>query len=335
MVGVVRDLDAEREQRDAQERYQFVIEATGAGVSDWEPGSDSLYWNGPLRAMLDLDPHAPASIGWLLTRVHPDDAARVKELLADPPTVFEEEIRVRGGSGACRYLLCTGRAPRDDAGGIGRVSVVAQDVTALRRAQRDRVRLVRELHDSVAEELTAAITHVEGATPANLAPEQRQELFDDLAARLRRGNEHMRMLLRTLRAVDGGPTPSLEEVLTQLVSMYEEHIGVPVQLDVARLELSPAETQAAFAITREALNNVSKHAGASRISVTVQPTRSGYELVIADNGRGFWLSDNAEQRVGLAGMRERASDVGGRLDVSSRPGSGTRISLRFTNDGPS
>jgi two-component system, chemotaxis family, sensor kinase Cph1 len=83
-------------------------------------------------------------------------------------------------------------------------------------------------------------------------------------------------------------------------------------------------------VAQEALNNVVKHAHASRVDVLLEARDDSVVLVIEDNGVGFDPHDAsvADKGIGLAGMRERASLIGGTLDVESHEGQGTAIYLR-------
>ena len=83
---------------------------------------------------------------------------------------------------------------------------------------------------------------------------------------------------------------------------------------------------AAYRITQEALTNVARHADADRVEVMLQNHDGILTLAVIDNGKGFDTSTLSNiEALGIAGMRERAGLVGGQLNVSSRPGKGTRI----------
>jgi signal transduction histidine kinase len=77
------------------------------------------------------------------------------------------------------------------------------------------------------------------------------------------------------------------------------------------------------------MHNVVKHAGASRINLTVTTDESGTTLVVRDNGVGFDPGQDFHGHLGLKSMRERAAKLEGTTDIESAPGSGTAITVRF------
>ncbi len=94
-------------------------------------------------------------------------------------------------------------------------------------------------------------------------------------------------------------------------------------LDSTRL---PAEIETAlYRIVQEALTNVVKHAGASRVSIVVAKRRGAVTAVIEDDGRGFGAGGGREEGLGLVGMKERVGLLDGRLAIESTEGSGTTV----------
>jgi len=98
--------------------------------------------------------------------------------------------------------------------------------------------------------------------------------------------------------------------------------------------LSETVTTAAYRITQEAITNVARHAFASRVEVVLKAQNSTLTLAVVDDGRGFNLLELSDSEgLGVAGMRERASLVGGTLDVYSQPEKGTRVFFKVPVDG--
>jgi signal transduction histidine kinase len=91
---------------------------------------------------------------------------------------------------------------------------------------------------------------------------------------------------------------------------------------------------AAYRIVQEALTNVTRHAGATKVKVSLQPEKGMLTLAVVDNGQGFNLQEiAASECLGLAGMRERAGLLGGSLEIRSQPGKGTKVYFRLPADG--
>ena len=126
-----------------------------------------------------------------------------------------------------------------------------------------------------------------------------------------------------------GLVPSLrdcaDEILARGATEYEVSGG--------DFEAAPEVETILYRIAREALQNVARHAEARRVDVTLDLDGDKLALVVADDGKGFDERQPAvgitAARYGLIGMRERAESVGGRVDVVSAPGEGTRVEVRL------
>jgi len=79
------------------------------------------------------------------------------------------------------------------------------------------------------------------------------------------------------------------------------------------------------------LHNVVKHAGASEVSITTTLVDTKLEITIEDNGRGFSVEQSQQSGDGLASMSKRVTDIGGKFQVESQPGKGTRVEVRLPN----
>ena len=119
----------------------------------------------------------------------------------------------------------------------------------------------------------------------------------------------------------------LSEALKALVERWEAQTGIAARYRAVNRSrpLPPRVEAALYRICQEALTNVARHAGASRVSVQLVVTPEQVRLAVEDDGRGFDAHRVPEDRHGLLGMRERAEMLGGALEVRSDPGAGTRI----------
>jgi signal transduction histidine kinase/DNA-binding CsgD family transcriptional regulator len=129
---------------------------------------------------------------------------------------------------------------------------------------------------------------------------------------------------------DLGLAPALET----LALRTERRYGMPVSLDLDDLEsdIPPAVALAAYRIAQEALDNAGQHAGAGRVGISLRQERGRLVLTVADDGQGFRVSPAVESYVqqgqyGLAEESQRATDMSGRLEVSSVLGVGTQVRI--------
>ena len=192
---------------------------------------------------------------------------------------------------------------------------------------RERNRLARDLHDTLAHSLAALTVQLE-ALRTLLAhdPAAAQKKLDEVFSIARQGLEESRQAIHALRT-DPLKTMGLVGALRSIVRDFQERTGVRANFSVAgrELDLTDEEAQALFRIAEEALTNVERHAAAQQVTVRLAFGNDRIDLVIQDDGVGFDPATVDPDRYGLTGMQERAAMIGATLKVHSRPGSGTRI----------
>ena len=113
---------------------------------------------------------------------------------------------------------------------------------------------------------------------------------------------------------------------------FEKQMGIAVVMRCPdkEIELDPDHAAALFRIFQEALTNIAKHAGATRVTVSLRRQRQHLTLSICDNGRGIQPADRLKpQSFGLRGMSERARALGGTLALSAAPGGGTMVTIKI------
>ena len=186
-----------------------------------------------------------------------------------------------------------------------------------------RRQIERDLHDGAQQRLVVAALE--------LSMLDRQFDLDPEAARamLARAREQLAFGLSELRDLARGihPTVLTERGLGAALTALAQRAPLPVDLSVAVPDrLDPTIEAAAYFLVSEALTNVAKHARADRVTVDIAATDGALEVTIADDGAGG--ADTAKGS-GLRGLVDRVTAVGGRLDVSSPPGQGTRLSARL------
>jgi two-component system, NarL family, sensor histidine kinase DegS len=206
------------------------------------------------------------------------------------------------------------------------------------RAQEDeRRRIARELHDEAAQNLVAIRRNLDSLvgdldTHAAVEVARTQELAGKTLAGLRRFSRDLRPPMLD----DLGLVSALEALVTDV----HRRTGLAVELAVTgESRRLPSETELAlYRIGQGALHNVERHAHAGRVSIAVTYDLTCVRLVVCDDGDGFELPDNLEDltrdgKLGLVGMSERAELVGGRLEIHSAPGAGTRVCVETPASG--
>jgi signal transduction histidine kinase len=200
---------------------------------------------------------------------------------------------------------------------------------ARRRVDAERLRIAREVHDTVAHAI--AVINVQAGVTAHVLdkrPQQARETLVTIEQTSARALGELRATLGMLRDAEDrrAPTPGLGQV-EELVGMARE-AGLDVKLEVASPppELPSAVDQAAYRILQESITNVIRHAGPARVTVSLTYGPDELELRVADDGRGPRDGGHgAEGGRGIAGMRERAALLGGELIAGPRPGGGFQV----------
>jgi signal transduction histidine kinase len=194
--------------------------------------------------------------------------------------------------------------------------------------EQERLRLRRDLHDGLGPVL-AGLTLQADALREHLDPDSAvgADLLDRIKRELRRCMSDVR------RAVDGLRPADLDQlglpgvIAEQARSLSASGVAVEMDCDPDLIVSSPAAEVAAYRIVTEALTNVVRHSGARRCRVVLQAEEHTLRLEVSDDGRG--LGDDPRDGVGLASMRERASELGGHLRIEPGTDGGTRVHARI------
>ena len=196
---------------------------------------------------------------------------------------------------------------------------LAEESAAHARAD-ERTRLAREIHDTIAQSLTAIALQIEAGQ-------------SDAALRVTRETlEEARRSVMNLRLAE----KPLAQALALLVREFTSQSGIRVTLETAPCELPVSVEAELYRIAQQALANVSAHARAKQVRVSLRCMKSAVTLIIEDDGVGFDVRRIPEDRHGIRGMRERARLAGGTLKVATggqaeaRPtfGAGTVITVK-------
>ena len=201
-----------------------------------------------------------------------------------------------------------------------------------RAVNEERQRIARELHDVIAHSVSV-MTVQTGAVRRLLRPEQEKErqALETVEATGREALTEMRRLVGLLREQGAmpefSPQPGMGTIETLLDGVRAA--GLPVELEVEGdpRELAPGVDLAAYRVVQEALTNALKYAGPAHAWVAVDWTDDELRLEVANDGRSD--SDGSDGGHGLAGMRERVSLYGGRIESGPRDGGGYVVRARL------
>jgi two-component system, NarL family, sensor kinase len=199
-------------------------------------------------------------------------------------------------------------------------------------AAEERTRLAREIHDTLAQGLTAITLQLETADALlevnDPAPRARQAVQQALSL-TRQNLEDARRSVLNLRAAPL-ENQSLTEALEALARDYAARWNLQIEFTAHTISPLAAHLETGiYRIAQEALANAVRHAQATRLRVVLRTTADSASLVVEDDGIGFDPKRVATGRYGLIGMNERARLLGGTLDLCTSPDKGTLIEFRW------
>jgi signal transduction histidine kinase len=196
---------------------------------------------------------------------------------------------------------------------------------------RERNRMARELHDTLAHSLTALSVQLETVKAYWMVDSKKaQQQLDRSLEITREGTEETRRALKSLRA---SPLEDLGLGLAvkQLAFSAADRAGLKTVMripDEINL-LSNNDQQVVYRIAQETIENVIKHANASQITISMDEDDDEFQMSISDDGIGYREEGNKEGGFGILGIRERANLIGGELEIQSKEGEGCTVAFRL------
>lgn len=366
VIATLTDISEQKriqdELRSGRELLAQAQRAGQLGCFDLNLKTDSLVWSPELADLFGLPP------GTLTGRhqewealVYPEDRtlanAGVATAISSGESMTEYRI-CRRNDGLIRWVESRAKLFRDDAGLPLRLIGITMDITERKSAEHtllqmsnrllhiqeeEQRRIAREVHDSTSQEITA-LTLTLGALKASehsLPQAARKQIRESLALAKRVANE-----IRTFSYLLH--PPMLKELglwaaLRMFIEEFQERSGLQVSLEIAQevetCPLSNDQEMALYRFVQEALANVHRHSGSKTASVVMKLTNRVIQASVGDNGRGIPADLMKQIRetnglaggVGLAGMHERISYIGGQLQIRSDE-HGTTVSALIPMD---
>jgi signal transduction histidine kinase len=202
-----------------------------------------------------------------------------------------------------------------------------KEIEAEQRVDAERLRIARDVHDTVAHAL--AIINVHAGVTAHLLdqrPDHARETLLTIEQTSARALGELRATLGVLRGPEErAPTPGLAQVEQLAAVARDAGVQVTVKIDGAVTDLPASIDHTAYRILQEAITNVVRHAAASRATIALGYGADHLRIEVRDDGAGRVRKDGAGAGRGIVGMRERAALLGGQLIAAAQPDGGFRV----------
>lgn len=303
----------------------------GEGLAGWvaehgEPAVVDDKWSDPrYRYIPELRGEDYKSLVSVPLLRPPADVVGVLNVHAHDPAHFAEDILARLEEVASLLAGIVDTALLHERLRVREEQLERFAVQTIELQELERRRIAGDIHDGISQRLVSAWYHVRAALSLTNDRDTRDEL-EAVDALLSDSLEEAR------RAITGLRPTVLDDLglVAALNSLATAAGGFAVDLDLEEPDLPPHIETTVYRISQEALQNVAKHADASRVQLALHSYPEDLELVVRDDGVGFDTSSGARPTsFGLLGMQERASLLGASLTVLSRPGHGTTVTLRL------
>ncbi len=308
-------------------------------------------------ALLGLDPKAlQDNLKLFPDLILPEDRASYDRSLAASAgdlATWNWEGRIRNGSDGKIKWINLRASPRQTSRGAILWDGIMADITQnklaeteIRRSheqlaelsshlqtvkEQERARIAREIHDDLGGDLTAV--KIDLRWLHNRLPKRRPELqakveaIDSLVDRILEATARIASDLRP-GVLEFGIIAAIEWQTRE----FQNHTGIRCETAFGSEEISldPDLSVTLFRIFQETLTNIAKHANASTVRVDFREADGWLELEVRDNGRGITRDEMLKPKsFGIRGMLERASNLGGKIEISGAPGQGTTLSVRL------
>jgi len=343
------------EQLIAESTYQLTEAQRIAHIGSWvhDHQNNELSWSDEVYRIVGLKPQeTPVTYEDFLDIVHPDDRTPLhvtyNRSIADNSNYDHTHRIIRKSDGEERFVReqCINKRPA--AGRAVKSIGTLQDVTDLvikenalkeyanhvvTMIENERTRLARELHDDLGQSLSLLSLAVNPLKDDHPDRDKIQIIVHELKMNVDHMMESIRRICSTLRPAlldEFGLIAALELQCRE----FSKFSGIPCNIVISGYnddwcEISNRDcSMTIFRIVQESLNNSMKHAGASRVAISLGRTDQSVSLEINDDGCGITVNKRSiGKSFGLIGMRERADSLGAKFEVISKKGKGTSVRL--------
>ncbi len=366
-VITTTDITERKRVEDALRDREAMLARTEAiahiGSWEWDRATDTVTWSDEMFRLFDLDPGQGApSFPEQEQLYHPEDWLALNRLTVTARregTSYEIELRILLPGGGTRICLARGHAEKDSVGSTARLFGSLQDITAheeasqllaasreqlrtllarLQQAQEhERIQVSRLVHDELGQLLTELKLDLgwmerrltETTRPLELAP-----LLDKVMETTELADTTIQTVQRIAEELRPNTVESLGLVasLRQEARRFQKHTGIPcvTEVEAAWPELEAGSALELFYICREALTNAARHASATQVRLSLRLEATAAVIEVCDDGVGMTEAEwTGPRSLGLLGMRERATQIGGTVSFHPRQPRGTclRVSV--------
>lgn len=354
-----RNLESSVQHNEKLERkFKALNEAAREGIVDYDFYTDSALVNEKMQFFIPCTDQ-PIPNFWVTyrSRIHPGDVGRISEgyraLLISNRISWQTELRLRGKDDKYYSVIFSSYLIRHSSGKPARLIGAVQDVSELRNLQiehyeqqlkykramtrtiikaqeNERSRWAGELHDNVCQLLSVAKMYLMDMAKF---PEHRENLLPETTQLVTDSINEIRQLSASIQSPVFSKM-SLAKAVENLVANINrvssfDFVWKEEGLDEGELENE--HKLMIYRIIQEQLNNITKYASATKVSVQLRFEGNLVTLEITDNGKGFDPAE-AKSGVGLRNMQSRLLAYHGTMDIHSSPGSGCRIRAQFATN---
>ena len=355
---------AEEASRLNQERFESVALAATEAIWDWNLATNTIWWSDGLQKLFGYRPEdVSTKVEWWLERLHPEDKDRViraiRRVTDSGGHTWSGYYRFRRKDGSYAAVMDHGYILHDATGKPTRVVGGIRDISERRKAEEalknsrrqlralsarlqstreeERASVAREIHDELGQLLTALKLNLDWVE-RKIGEREQDRSLNPVLERVVETGEMVDSAIQSVQRIATNLRPELLDhlglvaALEQEAQMFQKRSGITCEVQVPSEDLGlPAEaTTGIFRIYQEALTNVARHAQATLVRITLKADAEEVVLQVEDNGQGFRPEDLAQGRsLGLLGMRERASMLGGEVAIEPITPRGSRVTLRL------
>ena len=369
-IGILEDTTKnileKRALAEERSRLASIIKGTGAGTWEWNVQTGEFRVNQRFREICGHPDLPFSNVEETRNLIHPDDLEKSDEALnthlEGKSKRYDFERRIKHNDGKWGWVLDCGQIVTRTADDkpewlfgtrlninehklqAEQLSIAKEQMATDQRRNaltRERLRLARDMHDTLAHSLMALLTQIRVVRKLRKKlPEQKLEHeLENLEQVAVSGIAEARAAITQMRHNDVKEI-GLDSAIQSLCDRFSEQTGIKTVIHIDKHEsaLVQRHAETLFRITEEALHNVERHSKAKLVSIDLSPLSSSgkengeklFRLGITDNGVGFTTPESRPGHYGIRGMEEQVALIDGEFTLLSKPGHGTTVKIEFS-----